>query len=130
MKAFSYYDKSTGRFTGRTVSTNLEGDRLVAFLSDRKPDGCAILEGRYDRNAHRVDIATGEVVAYQRPADEIAAEQRRKAARVARAELESIDRRAVRYLMDELAGNLDSEGRRRLDAMNARKIELRRGIQQ
>ncbi|HTE42633.1 MAG TPA: hypothetical protein VK629_17565 [Steroidobacteraceae bacterium] len=119
MSMVSFYKLDTGLFTGVFISAN---DRVIAANCK---EGESFIAGRYDRKTHRVDIATGKVVAYQPPADEVTAEQKLKADKRARAELDEIDRRAVRYLMDELAGNLDSEGRRRLDAMCARKVELR-----
>ncbi len=62
MKTWTFFDNSTGIFTGRTFSGD---DR---DLPANKPEGQGAVAGAYDHLSQRVDLETGEVVDYQPPA--------------------------------------------------------------
>jgi hypothetical protein len=61
----SIYLLSNGVFTGAQVN-------LVPFSAEKlaacTPPGCGALEGQHDSQAVRLDLASGELVAYQPPA--------------------------------------------------------------
>lgn len=123
MSAWSFYDSETGLFTGRVKT--LPGD---ALLKENTPPGCGALPGVFDRLAQRVDLKTGEVVAYQRPQAEIDAEQSAKRAREARAQIEQLERAQARP-MRELAIDPDNaEAKRRLAEIDDEIKELRADV--
>lgn len=62
MKIWSFYDKATGVFSGRTFGA--PNDDL---LEAHTPTGQVALEGSYDHLAQRVDIPSGKVIDYQPP---------------------------------------------------------------
>jgi len=122
MKTYSAYRLADGIFTGKKLLGGITAP-TPEFLARNTPKDCALIEGDHDRLTKRVDVETGTVVDYVSPL----VEQRRRdnEQRKARAELDDIDRRLVRYLADIAAGELDDEGERRLREMRARKRELR-----
>lgn len=61
MKNYSLYDAATGIFTGQSLSLP------PAMLQANLPPGLAAIEGLFNEHAQRVDLATGEVVAWQAP---------------------------------------------------------------
>jgi hypothetical protein len=64
MSTFSLYDEQTGLFIGvvaECVPTGI-GDMLISHPH------CSFVMGEFDALSQRVDLATGEVVAYQPPA--------------------------------------------------------------
>lgn len=68
MRHFSVYRLSDGLFTGQqiglpTVATEREQSHALGTL----PEGCAVMEGRFDHLAQRVDLTTCAVVDYQPP---------------------------------------------------------------
>lgn len=68
MSAWSFYSKQTGLFRG-TVFVGPE-----SLLPANTPEDHAAIEGVFNPSAHRVDLATGEVIdwtAPQPPADEL-----------------------------------------------------------
>lgn len=62
MGEWSFYDVQTGLFTGRAISCQ------ASTLGINGRDGEAAMPGRHDPLCRRVDLETGEVVAYQPPA--------------------------------------------------------------
>lgn len=66
MHMWSVYSLSDGLLTGRVIQCQNQ-----AQLQDNIPDGCAVVEGRLSPKTHRVDLQTGQAVAWQpdRPAD-------------------------------------------------------------
>lgn len=98
MSAWSVYSLETGLFTGQRFACP---DSMVEANT---PQGCGVIAGRHDKLSQRVDVATGTVVAYERPAAEIEAEQiaaRDRQARRRIAELEAQQARRVRELLAE-----------------------------
>jgi hypothetical protein len=61
MNTYSIYNTSSGLFTGVAIRCNTE------HLDINVPDGCSCLLGSYDHLSQKVDVATGEVIAYQPP---------------------------------------------------------------
>lgn len=59
---FSIYSVETGIFTGQRLSGSAE------FVAANTPDGCSAVAGEYDHLCRRVDIESGQVVAWQPPA--------------------------------------------------------------
>lgn len=98
---WSFYDPATGSFVGRTYRG--------ADLAANTPAGCAAIEGRFDHRTQRVDLATGQVVAWE-PPPQPAAEARDRALRL-RAEIAAIEQattplRALREAVLALAAGL------------------------
>lgn len=54
MNVWSFYDLSTGEFTGRS--------RRRATIGTDIPAGCGFVAGLYDRRCWRVDLESGAVV--------------------------------------------------------------------
>lgn len=124
MKTFSLYDTATGLFTGQTLTL------APAHLAANVPPGLAAMEGQFNDHAQRVELATGEVVAWRAPqpaGDEWRewrwddAAQRWRSAPTSRAEqlqqvaaLEAGQARALRALA--LDPN-DQQARQRLEAI-------------
>lgn len=68
MKTHSFYDLTTGLFTGQTFSCDVADPPTYArLLAANLPPGCASIEGAHDRENYRVDLASGEVIDYQPP---------------------------------------------------------------
>jgi len=57
----SFYDKSTGLFTGRSFS----GPHEALALNTAADEGAIV--GRFDHLSQRVDLETGQVIDYQPP---------------------------------------------------------------
>lgn len=114
MSTWSFYDPATGRFTGR--SKTLPDDTLI---ERNTPPGLRAIRGTFDKRTQRVDSSTGEVVTFEMPEAEIAAEQRalrRLHARRRIAQLELAQQRPMRELVRDPN---NAEARRRLDRIEA-----------
>lgn len=122
MKTYSAYRLSDGTFTGKKLLGGITAP-TPEFLARNTPKDCALVEGDHDRMTKRVNVETGEVVAFVNPLVE--QQRRENEQRMARAELDDIDRRLVRYIADIAGGDIDEEGTRRFDELRARKRELR-----
>jgi len=59
IKTYSLFEASTGMFTGKRLQCDED-----ALLSMRLPPGTLTIEGSYDHMSQRVDLSTGDVVAY------------------------------------------------------------------
>jgi hypothetical protein len=69
MKTWHFYDSATGLFTGRNVSYSADIPGIDEFVASKVPAGqVAIVASALDWESSRVDLLTGEVVAYQPPA--------------------------------------------------------------
>jgi hypothetical protein len=109
----SFYDPETGIFTGRQFRGSLRN------LSANTPPGMKALRGRYDHRTQRVDVETGEVVAYDAPPDP---GQKRNRARARIRALEAKQERPLRELSID-PNNADA--RQRLAEIDAEISELR-----
>ena len=112
VRCFSFYRIEDGTFTGRRIVTSHP-------VAKNTPKGCGAVAGKYDARTQRVDLVTGEVVAYEAPPD---ARRERDRAEVRIAALESAQLRTMRELM--LDPN-NAEARNRLQATDAEIIGLR-----
>ena len=113
-RTYAFYAATSGLFTGRHVTCQHEA------IARNTPDGCAAVEGRYDKLSQRVDLATGQVVAYERPASEIAAEQQAARECQARQRIAALEGQQARRVRELLAPN-DA----RLEALDAEIATLR-----
>lgn len=102
----SFYDPKTGLFTGRMFI----GPARTVELNT--PSGCKAMPGKYDHRSQRVDLETGEVVAYEAPPDPRA--RRRKV----RQRIASLERRQLRPLRELALNPEDSDTRARLAALD------------
>ena len=59
IKTFSLYEAATGLFTGKRLQC--DEDALVEM---RLPPGTLAMEGAFDHMSQRVDLGSGEIVAY------------------------------------------------------------------
>lgn len=117
MKTWSFYRLEDGLFISRRFSsTNAE------IVEKNTPDGCAAIEGRYDQRTQRVDLATGDVVAHEAPPD---ARRLRDRAQARIAALEGKQNRPARELALDPS---NTEARRRLEAIDAEIMELRKAL--
>jgi hypothetical protein len=116
MKIYSYYDASTGLFSGQSVHTSRD-NATDAFAALNCPPGFRFVEGRFDPLSKRVDLATGAVVEYQPPQptpdhvwhadtarwvlspDVVAADQAREATLAA---INAIEAKSIRALREAL----------------------------
>lgn len=118
MKRYSFFDLSTGVLAPHQYGTSDPAD-----LPLNMPPGHGVIEGHHDHLNKRVDITTGELVDYQRPAEELAAQatiDRRSAALSRIAQLEASQPRAVREAILDPIGGIA-----RLRAIDAEVAKLR-----
>lgn len=108
MRRWSVYDLATGLFTGRRVTC------LDQHAKANTPDGCGLIEGVFDRKSQRVDLETGVVVAYERPAAEIEVEQRDVLRRQARQRIDELERAQLRPMRELAIDPNDAEAKLRL----------------
>lgn len=118
LRMWSFYSLADGTFTGRRFTTS-----SPELLAANTPEGCAAIAGRHDRQTARVDLETGEVVAYEPPPD-ARRERDRAEARIAR--LESRQARPIRELF--LNPN-NAEAKRRLQEIEDEIAALRPRLQ-
>ncbi|HEY3679029.1 MAG TPA: hypothetical protein VGL45_09935 [Bradyrhizobium sp.] len=118
MKRYSFFDLSTGLLASHQYGTSDAAD-----LALNTPPGHGVIDGHHDHLNKRVDITTGELVDYQRPAEEIAAQatiDRRSLALAQIAQLEASQHRASRELSLGRPGAFE-----RLQAIDADIAKLR-----
>jgi hypothetical protein len=107
MKTVHFYDLSTGLFTGASFSASALSAK-DEVISRNTPPGCGAVEGVRDWRAQRVDLASGQLVDYQPPADVVERERR---SRTARSRIEAIERGSLRALREALLGDPDALAR-------------------
>jgi hypothetical protein len=59
MKTYSLYEAATGMFTGKRIQCDED-----ALLELRLPPGALTMEGAFDHMSQRVELTTGNVIAY------------------------------------------------------------------
>ena len=118
-KSWQFYDRATGLFSSRAFA----GPERA--LAANTPDGCAAIEGRYDRNTQRVDVASGQVVAYQRPVSEVDTERREADRRRARRRIDELERAQLRPLRELAIEPANQEAKRRLEQIEDEIVRLR-----
>lgn len=141
MKIFSFYEKSTGRFNGRTFGTDEAGYAdYVRQLAAHTPEGHVAIEGKFDHLSQKVNVVTGEVEDYRPNApsndhefntitkrwelnEATAVRNAARAAACTRiAELERAQQRPVRELTRDTT---NAEARKRIDAIDSEIAKLR-----
>jgi hypothetical protein len=92
IKTFSLYEAATGLFTTKRLQCDEDG-----LLEARLPPGTLAIEGSYDHMSQRVDLSTGNVVAYHplAPSADHEWNSASKRWQVKKGALESEGRRAV-----------------------------------
>lgn len=119
MRVWSFYDSATGLFSGRHTSCSSK------LLSLNTPAGYVAIEGQYDRRTQRVELATGAVVSYERPAAEIEAEQRAARQQNARARIAMLELAQSRPLRELAIDPSNAAARKRLAEIEAEIESLR-----
>lgn len=117
---WSFYDSTTGRFSGRTFAAPNDRD-----LNGNTRPGYAAIRGEYDPFRQRVDLATGEVIEDLSLGLERDRERRRNAILQQIAVLEQSQARPLRELVRDPA---NAEARRRLDEIDAQIAALRTSL--
>lgn len=119
MSVWSFYDEATGAIAARTFSGSA---RLLALNT---PKGHRAIAGTYDRLQQRVDVETGEVVARQRPTEEVTAERRAAAAETARLRIEELERTSWRPLRELAIDSSNATAKQRLSEIDSEIAALR-----
>jgi hypothetical protein len=143
MKTHHFYDLKTGIFTGSTFSFFASVDESI--VEANTPEGCRAIEGSFDHLRQRVDIETGEVVDYQPPQPDEFHEWNDETKRwqltaqrvqdiqedaLARLQMDDLDRRTMRVLLEDKLGikptkaDIDA-GAMTLEEIQAAKTDLR-----
>jgi len=100
VSTWHFYDPESGRFIGRSFSGP------VSHLEANTPDGSAAIEGNFDADTQRVNLATGEVESFA-PEPSTEGNRDRQIALSRIAALESKQDRALRELALGYDGALD-----------------------
>jgi len=141
LRFYSLYDKTTGRFTGRTFGIDVGQDReRNEHISRHTPDGYAVIEGKFDSLSQRVDLSTKQVIDYQpeQPSAEHAwsvetrrwtlspeAQQRKQARAAALVQIRDLEASQLRPLRELALDPTNAEARTRLRAIEAQIPKLR-----
>jgi len=118
-KTVSLYDPKTGFFTGQTVSCR--EDRIAQNV----PSGLAAKEGTFDHRSQRVDVTSGQVVSYERPASALEAERRAAQVRDARQRIAALERSQLRPMRELAIDPNNVEAKRRLQEIETEIAGLR-----
>ncbi len=124
MKTVTLFDERTGLF-GRVL---MMPDHAIAA---NVPDGFGFKEGRFDKHSQRVDVETGEVIAYERPQAEVDRERREVRRADSQREVEVIERDGQRALREAVLlllpdGPLKDRIKADDDAIAAKRPDLQR----
>ena len=96
MKTITLFDPTTGGFGAVMEMPDWA-------LTQIEKSGKAFKIGRFDKRTQRVDVATGQVVAYQRPDAELDAEQKAAREQRARRRIAELERQQARRVRELLA---------------------------
>lgn len=129
MRAWTFYRLDTGKLVATFASTS------DADLPRNTPPGCSAVEGEWNLETHRVDLATGQPLAWRPPrpsighdwndADgrwQLSPRAQRLAAMQRIAELEARQPRAIR---EAILDPFDNGARERLQAIDTEIMNLR-----
>lgn len=119
---WSLYRLSDGHFTGRRLLSMSSREQARETLALNTPEGCAAIEGQYDKHRQRVDLTTGEVIVDETLGLERDRERRRDATLQRIAELELKQARPLRELVRNPA---NAEARFRIDQIDIEIAQLR-----
>jgi hypothetical protein len=106
MRTVVFYHKDTGLLNGTHFMAS--DDELIALNT---PPNHIAIEGDHDHLTKRVDVTTGEVVDYQRPADELAAEAKGIARQTALMKIASLEASQHRAIREAALGGLGAAAR-------------------
>lgn len=87
--------------------------------------GEAWIEGHLDKRSQRVDVATGKVIAYERPATEIEAEQRAALQQRARRRINELEGSQARPLRELAIEPENAEAKQRLQKIDEEIAAMR-----
>jgi hypothetical protein len=116
---WSFFRNDTGEFSDVTFCGNQRALKL------NTPAGCSPIAGAFDRTRQRVDVETGRVVAYERPAAELEAEQRAARDREARQRIAALERAQLRPMREAQLDPANVEARTRLQSIETEIASLR-----
>lgn len=108
MSTWSFYRQDTGEFTGR---------RRRAPRLGQIPSGCGAVEGLHDPMRERVDLETGDVVAWESP--KLGALQRKRRRREIQARIDSLERAQQRPIRELLIDPNNAAAKQRLAEIDA-----------
>jgi hypothetical protein len=140
LRTWHYFDRATGIFTGQQFSTSVE-DGAELSVAANCPDGCGSIEGIYDTEAQRVDMASGLVIDYQPPQPTLdhewnvlakrwrltpAKQLARDASVTAQGRIEALERGALRTLREVALGKPGATARLQAidDQIAALRVDL------
>lgn len=115
MKTWCFYNKITGLFSKTRYSAIDDAD-LVA----NTPEGCTPIEGTFDFDALKFDLATGKVVEYSAGIEQKRLERQD---RIARAKIKQLEEKQLRAQREHLLG--DTSALSRLSNIDSEIAELR-----
>jgi hypothetical protein len=139
MKVWHVYDLTTGVFCGRSLRS-----RNTQDLAMNIPDGFGVRDDVSDWESQRVDIATQQIVDYQPPAPDEFHEWNIKSKRwelipsrqqqladdvAARQQLEELDRKALRALLEDKLGIKPTKEDRDAGALTLDEIQTEQAAQ-
>lgn len=126
MSTWSFYNLETGLFHSGTFTTGARAPaRAMRDVNANTPEGFAAIEGRYDRLTQRVDVDTGQVIAYERPPSEIADEQQTADEQRARRGIEALEVAQLRPLRELAIDPDNATAKQRLVDIDAEIVALR-----
>lgn len=114
MKIFSEYRKADGVFTSC----------VVVGMEPSETDSTAWKAGQFDHRMQRVDLSSGEVLAYDAPAPDRTREQKRRA----QARIENLERQQLRPLRELALNPANAGATRRLSEIETEIAGLRSAL--
>jgi hypothetical protein len=115
VKAFTIYDRETGRIRGHYYGS-------PKHLEKNTPEGCAAVPGRYDPSRQRIDPETRE------PVDDVQPEDARRRTRELKLRIDDLERRQARPLRELALDPGNATARARLEGLEAEIERLRRDL--
>jgi hypothetical protein len=117
MKHYSHYDPSTGEFTG--VSVFGDEEAIALNVTAENP----AIEGHHDRETHRVNLKTGQVVPREAPRASSATERHHAAL----ARIHALEARQARAVIEHVLG--DASAKQRVRDLEDEIARLRQELQ-
>lgn len=90
--------------------------------------GEAWIEGHLDKHSQRVDVATGQVITYERPTTEVEAEQRAALQQRASRRIDELERSQARPLRELAIDPANAEAKQKLAKIDEEIAALRLGL--
>jgi len=134
MRTWIFYRVADGTWVDRSMSLDdvgTDADRCVARNTPANCKAFEVLTGiSVDRSYSRFDVASGTIVAYERPAPEVAAEQRAARERRARRRIDELEQSQLRPMRELAIDPANAEAKRRLAEIDGEIAGLRPDLQQ